>query len=115
MKNLTSGQILALVICTLGVLTTSETQLDVVIGVTYTKVMIALSTISISVLSGWMAILFGQSSQIAAVSAMPGVEKITVNAKANQTLAAMATDVTQDKISPIPSETAAVAATAKGS
>ncbi len=44
--------------------------------------------------------------------AMPGIEKINVNAAANQTLATIAMDPNVDKIAPTPSALATVTKTA---
>lgn len=55
----------------------------------------------------------GQGSQVANVQAMPGVEKIIVNAKAGPTLATMAVADENPKIEALPSAQSAVEATAK--
>lgn len=39
-----------------------------------------------------------QAAQVTQVAAMPGVERISVNAQANSTLASVATDPTQTKV-----------------
>ena len=111
--NLTRSQILALVICTLGVLTASATQLTDLVGPMATKIIISASTLLMSILSGWVAVLSGQSNQLAEVQAMPGVEKITVNSQANSTLATMAVDPANAKIAATPEAQQAVAATAR--
>lgn len=71
------------------------------------KEIVSVSTFAAGGLSIWLAFITGQGAQINAVLAMPGVEHITVNAKANETLAAIAVDPTQPKI-----EATAAAATA---
>lgn len=58
--------------------------------------------------------LSGQAALVKDVMAMDGVERIRVNDKANATLAAVAMDPTQPKISALPESQARVAATAKG-
>ena len=55
-----------------------------------------------------------QTSQVKDVLDMPGVEHITVNAKANPALAALAVDPAVDKIAPTQAAMTQVAATAKG-
>ena len=55
-----------------------------------------------------------QKSQVAAVQAMPGVEKVLVNANASQTLAVMAASVENPKIIPTPEAAPIVAQIAKG-
>jgi hypothetical protein len=54
-----------------------------------------------------------QTAQVRAVQAMPGVEQITVNAKANPDLAVMAASTTDAKVVPTPEAAQAVAMTAK--
>jgi hypothetical protein len=56
-----------------------------------------------------------QSAQVQAVAALPGVEKVVVNAKANQPLAQQAVDQSQSKVVPLPEAASAVQATAKAS
>ena len=53
-----------------------------------------------------------QTSQVQSVQAMPGVEQITVNAKATPELALMATDRTESKVVPFPKDLQAVTAKA---
>lgn len=55
-----------------------------------------------------------QETQVRNVLAMPGVQKIDVNASATPTLAAMAVDPANQKIAPAPGTIAAVQALAKG-
>jgi hypothetical protein len=58
--------------------------------------------------------LSGQAQLVRDVAAMPGVEKITVNAQANPTLAAVAVDQTVDKVSPTRQDMDVVTQTARG-
>lgn len=56
-----------------------------------------------------------QANLVKDVAAMPGVEKISVNANANSTLAAAATDADQPKVGPAtPDVRATLIQTAKG-
>lgn len=96
--NLNRGQVLSIVILVLGVLVASTSQLTDLFGPRVTKDIVSVSTLLMSILAGINSILQGQGSQIAAVSAMPGVDKIIVNSKANSTLATMAVDPLQAKI-----------------
>lgn len=98
--NLNRGQVLSIVIAVLGVLVASTSQLTELFGPTVTKSVVSASTLAMSILAGINMALQGQSSQLAAVQAMPGVEKIVVNQKANATLATMAVDPAQLKIEP---------------
>ena len=68
----------------------------------------------IIILSSVGATLSGQGATVKEVLAMPGVEKITVNAQANQTLSAIAIDPKVDNIAPTQAAEAKVSETAKG-
>lgn len=61
-------------------------------------------------------IVSGQGAQMKAVAAMPGVERIQINAQANQVAAQLATSGALDaaKIESLPEAAAQVAQTAKG-
>jgi hypothetical protein len=54
-----------------------------------------------------------QATQVRNVLAMPGVEKIDVNAKATPELAKLAVDPAMDKIAPMPNAMSAVQSLAK--
>lgn len=58
-------------------------------------------------------VVSGIGSQISNVAALPGVERISVNASANDTLATLAVDPAQRKIGATPEAKVAVAATAQ--
>lgn len=107
------GQALSIAIAVFGVLVASTSQLDQLFGPTITKDIVSASTMFMSLLASINMVLQGQGSQIAAVQAMPGVEKIVVNSQANGTLATMTVDPTQNKIEALPSAQSAVEATAK--
>lgn len=112
--NLNRSQILAISIAVLGVLMVSTSQLTDLFGPTVTKSIVSLASILNSVLGSILAVITSQGGQVRDVLAMPGVEKVTVNANANQTLASIAVDPLVNKISPTPAAQAAVTATAKG-
>ncbi len=112
--NLTRNQILAITLAVLGVLAGSATQLTDLFGANVAKTAVTASSLVQTILAGILAALTGQSSQVRDVLAMPGVEKITVNAAANQTLSAIAVDPKVDKISPAQGDITAVTETAKG-
>jgi hypothetical protein len=67
-----------------------------------------------TVLASILVAITGQAAQVKDVLAMPGVEKLTVNAAANQTLSAIAVDPKVDKISPSAGDITAVTEIAKG-
>lgn len=112
--NLNIKQVIAIVIAVLGVLMISQSQLETLVGVAAAKNITSLSALINSVLGSVMAVLTSQGSTVKDVLNMKGVEKIDVNAQANQTLSAIAVDPMQDKISPTPAAQTAVQATAKG-
>lgn len=111
--NLNRGQVFSIIIAIFGVLVASTAQLTDLFGPAVTKYMVSASTLLMTILSSVNAILGGQSSQIAAVQQMPGVEKIIVNSQANGTLAMLAVDPTQDKIEALPTAQAKIEAIAK--
>lgn len=60
-----------------------------------------------------MAMSADQATMVKAVAAMPGMDPLHVNARANSTLAALAVDPANAKIGPSPGATAAVQAIAQ--
>ena len=114
MNNLTPVQIIAMILVVLGAISGGTAQLTDIVGPGLTKILVAVSGLSTTVLSGWIMIITGQASQIKAVNDMPGVEKIIVNEKANQALATMAVAQEGNKVESTPEAQAAVTATAKG-
>lgn len=98
LKNLNGTQQLALLMVVLGVITGGTAQLTDLCGPVATKILVSLASLGISVISGFMTVLTGQNSIVQSVRSMPGVEQITVNEKANQTLAALAVDPKEGKI-----------------
>lgn len=113
MPTLTPAQWIAMILVILGAITGGTSQLTEVIGPGATKVAVALASLATTILSGWIMVLTGQASQVKAVQAMPGVDKIVVNAQANQTLASLAVDPSQQKIETAPGAAGTVANTAK--
>lgn len=112
--NINRSQFIAITIAVLGVLMVSTSQLTDLFGPTVTKSIVSVASILNSILGSALAVITSQGGQVRDVLAMPGVEKINVNANANQTLAAIAIDPTINKISPTPAAQAAVTATAQG-
>jgi len=110
--NLNRNQIIAIMIALLAVLGGSTAQLTDLVGPALTKIIIAASTLGTTALSSVLAVITSQGSQVRDVLAMPGIEKINVNAAANQTLATIAMDPNVDKIAPTPSALATVTKTA---
>lgn len=112
--NLTRNQIIAIVIAILSVLAGSTAQLTDLLGPTAAKTVISIATLGNTVLASILSILSSQTAQVKDVLAMPGVDKVEVNAQASKALATVAVDPTVDKISPTTAAETAVANTAKG-
>lgn len=118
-SNLTSAQKLGLTIAILTFLAGASTQLTDVfaplgsVAPVIVKEIVSLANFGAGILAIVLTFATGQSQQVKNVQAMPGIEAITVNAKANPALAALAVDPTQDKIDAIPAAAAAVAQAAK--
>lgn len=111
--NLTPLQIIGIILAVNGALTGATAQLTDLFGAVVAKDIVSIASLGSAILGGIITSMSGQGSQVRNVLAMPGVEKIDVNGKASQTLAAIAVDPTQDKISPTPAAMAQVTATAK--
>lgn len=120
MLGMSPVQRLALTIAILGLMSGSTTQLTDILSPfgsmapLIVKEIVSVSTFVSGVLGIFVMFMTGQSSQVQAVRAMPGVENILVNAKANPTLAKLAVDPAEAKIEIKPGAEAAVQATAKG-
>lgn len=112
--NLNRNQLMAITIAVLGVLMVSTAQLTDLFGPAVAKSVVSVAALLNSILGSTLAVITSQGGQVLDVLAMPGVDKIDINAKANKTLAAIAVDPSIDKISPTPAAQAAVAATAQG-
>lgn len=112
--NLNTKQILAICVAILSVLMISTAQLTDLFGATVTKTIVSTAGLLNMILSSVVAAISSQGSLVREVAAMPGVEKIQVNAQANQTLAGVATDPLQPKVGPTALDNAAVKAIATG-
>lgn len=112
--NLNAKQILAIATAVLAVLMVSTSQLTDLFGSTTTKSITAGAGLLNMILSSVLAVLTSQGSTVRDVAAMPGVEKIRINAQANQTLASIATDPTQPKVGATPEDVTRVKAIATG-
>ena len=96
--NLNTKQVLAIILAVLSVLSGSTAQLTDLFGVTAAKAVISVASLAMSVMSSVLAVLTSQDKIVKDVAAMPGVQRIDINADANQTLAAIATDPMQPKV-----------------
>lgn len=98
--NLTLGQKIAMALVLLNVLGGATAQLTPMLGSTIATDIATIASLFATVISGWMFIVTGQGSLVKQVADMPGVERVAVNAQANSTLAAVATDPAQRKVGP---------------
>lgn len=114
MMNLTGKQILSIVAAVVSALMLATTQLTDIFGPTVAKSIVSVAALANMILNSIVAALTGQASLVQDVRAMPGVQNIDINAQANQTLAKMAMDPTEDKVRAIPEDASAVLQTAKG-
>lgn len=96
--NLNTKQIIAIILAILSVFSGSTAQLTDLFGSGVAKILISASSLAATSLSSVLAVISSQNQTIKEVAAMPGVEKVLVNASANQVLAANATDPGQPKI-----------------
>lgn len=113
--NVTRNQWFAIVILLLTVLTGGSAQLTDLIGPYATKLVISFSTLATGFLAGAQIILTGQAQQVRDVAAMPGVDRINLNAQANYAAASVAVDPAQTKVgATTPAVRATLIDTAKG-
>lgn len=100
MNGVTSKQWFQIISGINGGLITGAALLQTLFGQDLTlKIVAVLGIIGIVINSVGTAVS-GQGNLVKDVAAMPGVEKISVNAQANQTLSQLAVDKNQDKIAP---------------
>ena len=112
--QLNQNQILAIIMAILGVMIGSTAQLTDLFGPAATKEIVTIASLANSLLSSILVVITGQTGAVKTVLAMPGVEKISVNDKANQSLAAMAIDPNVNKIAPTQAAMEQVTKTAEG-
>lgn len=113
--NLTGKQILSIVAAVVSVLMLATTQLTDLFGASVARNVVSVAALANMIINSIMAALTGQSSLVRDVAAMPGVERISINAGANTTLAQAATDFAQPKIgATTPEVRSALVETAKG-
>ena len=98
MNNLTTIQKIAITMAVLGVISTSGVQLTDILGSGLAKTAVSIAGLGNSLLAAIVAVLSGQGSLVKQVAAMPGVDRVSINSAANQTLALAATDIAQPKI-----------------
>lgn len=112
LKNLTPQQWFLVFLAALGVASGATAQLTDLFGPKIAHLVVTASSLASTLISAIMVPMTGQNAQIRAVDAMPGVQSIVVNEKANPTLAAVAVDP-NSKVEATPAAAKAVEATAK--
>lgn len=95
-------------------LITSAALLNPILGEKNALVVVAILGIFNLAMGSVSAVLSSQNNVVKEVAAMPGVERIDINAKANQTLAAIALDPNVDKVAATAQAIPTVVETAKG-
>lgn len=98
--NLTPLQIIGIILAINGALTGATAQLTDLFGQVAAHDIVSVASLGSAILGGIITSMSGQGSQVRNVLAMPGIEKITVNAQANQTLSSIAVDPKVNNISP---------------
>jgi len=114
MPQLNLKQVISIIIAILGVLMISTTQLTDLFGASTAKSIASVAALLNSILGSALAVITSQGSTVRDVLAMPGVEKLDINAQANKTLAQIAVDPSVNKIAPTQEAVDAVTQTAKG-
>lgn len=112
--NLTGKQIIAIIAAVVSALMLATTQLTDIFGPTVAKSIVSVAALANMILNSVIAALTGQANLVKDVAAMPGIQSISVNAQANQTLASVAMDPKVDKVAATPQAVDRVIATAKG-
>lgn len=98
MGSVTRTQWIAILMLALGLIAGGTSQLTQFFGEGMAKNLASAASFLSSFVAGLQIILGGQGQQVLDVKNMPGVEKIDINAQANQTLAKLALDPTVDKV-----------------
>lgn len=98
MFNLNGKQIISIIGAIISVLMVSSAQLTDLLGAGWAKYIVTIAGLVNMILQSVTVALTTQSAQVRDVASMPGVERISINASANSTLASVAIDPTQTKI-----------------
>lgn len=130
LKNVTTLQWIGVIILFNTTLLGGASQLgDLSLSAVAVKAILAVATLGNGFLGGLVTMFGGAGNQITnvtampqaqeamvkAVRAMPGIQGIEVNAKANATLATLAVDPSEPKITAVPEDKAKITATASAS
>ena len=114
MFNVTGKQWIQIIGVVISVLMVSTAQLTELLGPSLAKTIVTIAGLLNMLLQGITVALTTQTAQVKDVLAMPGIDKINVNAAANQALAQIAVDPNVNKIGPTAGAAQQVEATAKG-
>lgn len=98
--NLNGKQVISIIGAVVSALMVATSQLTDLFGAGVAKEIVSASALGNMILQSVMISLTGQGNTVRDVLDMPGVEHINVNGAANQTLAEIAMDPSQIKISP---------------
>lgn len=115
LSDLTLIQWLGIILVINGAITGGVGEMTDLFGAVLAKHLVSGATLGSGIVGGIITMFGGQSTQVRNVMAMPGVESIKVNDKANQALARIAVDPDEPKIEATPAAKATVSATAIGS
>lgn len=113
--NLTPLQIIGIILAVNGALTGATAQLTDLFGPLVAKDIVSVASLGSAILGGIITSISGQASQIRNVAAMPGVDRVSINAQAPSNIASVAVDPAQPKVGGDTSEARTIlTATAKG-
>lgn len=111
--QLNGKQIIAIVGAVISVLMVSSAQLTDLLGPGVAKTIVTVAGLTNMILQSVTVALSTQTAQVRDVLAMPGVQRMDVNASASPALATLAVDPTVNKIAPTQADRQIVEATAK--
>src|ERR1700727_1936111 len=100
MLNLNGKQVIQIIGVIISVAMVSSAQLTDLLGPSVAKTIVTIAGLLNMTLQGIAVALQAQTAQVHDVAAMPGVDRISVNAQATPELAAAAVDKDQPKIGP---------------
>ncbi len=113
-SNLTNAQKVAMIGIVLSAFAGSAAQFTPIFGSMIATDIASVASFLGTIVNGFIFVMTGQGAQLQNVAAMPGVERVSVNAHANSIVATAATDPAQPKIGPVsPDVRPTLVATAK--
>ena len=114
LSNLTSAQKMTLVGIVISAFAGSAAQFTPIFGSVIATDVASVASFLGPIVNGFLFVMTGQGAQLQNVAAMPGVERVSINAQANSVIATAATDPAQPKIGPSsPDVRSTLVATAK--